>query len=97
MALGVEGRFDVGGAVSEEAGGRDGLRKDDADGDENGASAGSEGNSDFDAGAFGILIAAAEAEATFGEILADGDFFLKAAAANASEDAGLDAGAIAAR
>jgi hypothetical protein len=44
-----------------------------------------------------VLIAAAEAEAAFGEIFADGDFFLKAAAADAGEDAGPDAGTVAAR
>jgi len=93
----VEGRLDVGGAVAVEAGGGDGLGEDDAYGDEDGAGAGSEGNGHFDAGAFGILIAAAEAEAAFGQIFADGDFFLKAAVANAGEDAGLNAGAVAAR
>jgi len=36
-------------------------------------------------------------KATFGQIFADGDFFLKAAVANAGEDAGFDAGAVAAR
>src|SRR6266852_21874 len=95
--LGVEGGLDVGSAVAVEAGGGNGLGEDDADGDEDGAGAGSEGHGDFDAGAFGILIAAAEAEAAFGQIFADSDFFLKAAAANAGEDAGLDARAVAAR
>ncbi len=80
-----------------EAGGGDGLGEDDADGDEDSAGAGSEGDGDFDAGAFGILIAAAEAEAAFGEIFAEGDFFLKAAAADAGEDAGFDACAVTAR
>ena len=83
--------------MAEEAGGGDGLGEDDADGDEDGAGAGSEGNGDFDAGAFFILIAAAETEAAFGEIFADGDFFLETAAADAGEDASFDAGAIAAR
>src|SRR5260370_833712 len=92
--LGVEGGLDVGGAVAVEAGGGDGLGEDDADGDEDGAGAGSEGDGDFDAGAFGVLIAAAEAEAAFGEIFAEGDFFLKAAAADAGEDAGFDACAV---
>jgi len=94
--LGVEGRLDVGGAVAVEAGGGDGLGEDDADGDEDGASAGSERNGDFDAGAFGILIAAAEADAAFGKIFADGNFLLEAAPADASEDASLDARAVAA-
>ncbi len=94
--LGVEGRLDVGGAVAVEAGGGDGLGENDADGDEDGASTGSERNGDFDAGAFGILIAAAEADAAFGKIFADGNFLLEAAPADASEDASLDARAVAA-
>jgi len=93
----VERGLDVGGAVAVEAGAGDGLGEDDADGDEDGAAAGSEGHGDFDAGAFDVLIAAAEAEAAFGEIFTDGDFFLKAAVADASENAGLDAGTVAAR
>jgi hypothetical protein len=96
LKSGVEGRLDVGGTVAVEAGGGDGLREDDADGDEDGAGAGSERDGDLDAGAFGILIAAAKAEAAFGEILAKSDFFLEAAAADASENAGFDARAIAA-
>ena len=95
--LGVEGGLDVGGAVAVEAGGGDGLGEDDADGDEDGAGAGSERDGDFDAGAFGVLIAAAETEAAFGEIFAESDFFLETAAADAGEDAGFDAGAVAAR
>src|SRR5205807_465262 len=87
----------VGGAVAVEAGSGDGLGEDDADGNEDSAGAGSEGHGDFDAGTFGVLITAAEAESTLGQIFADGDFFLKAAVADASEDAGLDAGAVAAR
>jgi hypothetical protein len=94
--LDVEGGLDVGGAVAVEAGGGDGLGEDDADGNEDGAGAGSVGDGDFDTGAFGVLIAAAEAEAAFGEIFADGDFFLEAAAANAGEDASFDARALAA-
>ena len=73
------------------------MGEDDTDGDEDGAGAGSEGNGDFDAGAFRILIAAAETEAAFGKIFADGNFFLEATAADTSEDASLDAGAVAAR
>src|SRR5260370_39581279 len=95
--LAVEGGLGVGGGGAVEAGGGDGLGEDDADGDEDGAGAGSEGDGDFDAGAFGVLIAAAEAEAAFGEIFAEGDFFLKAAAADAGEDAGFDACAVTAR
>src|SRR5260370_39982628 len=89
--LRVEGGVDVGGAVAVEADGGDGLGEDDADGGGDGAGAGGEGHGDFHAGAFGVLIAAAETEAAFGQIFADGDFFLKAAATHAGEDAGLDA------
>ena len=64
--LDVEGGLDVGGAVAVEAGGGDDLGEDDADGNEDGATARSEGHGDFDSGAFGILIAAAEAEAALG-------------------------------
>src|SRR5947207_3233956 len=93
----VEGGLDVGGAVAVEAGGGDGLGKDDADGNEDCAGSGSEGNSDFEARAFWILISAAEAEAALGEIFADRDFFLKAAMPNGGEDTGLDARTVAAR
>src|SRR5260370_28052958 len=94
--LSVERGLDVGGAVAVEAGGGDGLGEDDADGDEDGPGAGSERDGDFDAGAFRVLIAAAEAEGAFGKIFADGDFVLEAEAADASEDASLDARAVAA-
>jgi len=93
----VERGLDVGGTVTVEAGGGDGLGKDDADGNEDCACAGSEGNSDFEARAFWILIAAAEAEAAFREVFADGDFFLKAAVADGGEDTGFDARPVAAR
>ena len=88
--------FEVGGAVAEEAGGADRLGEDDADGNEDGSGAGSEWNGDFDASAFGIFIAAAEGNAALGKIFADGDFFLKTAAADAGEDPGFDASAVAA-
>ena len=91
------GWLEVGGAVSEQAGGADGFGEDDADGDEDGAGSGREGNSDFDASALGIFIAAAKSDAAFGKIFADGDFFLKTATANAGKNAGFDAGAITAR
>src|SRR6266853_3250795 len=91
------GRLEVGGAVSEEAGGADGFGEHDADGDEDGAGSGREGDSDFDASARGILVAAAKSDAALGKIFADGDFFLKTATANAGENAGFDAGAITAR
>jgi hypothetical protein len=64
--LGVESGLDVGRAVAVEAGGGDGLGEDDTDGDEDGAGAGGERHGDFNAGAFGILIAAAKAESAFG-------------------------------
>ena len=91
----VEGGLDVSGAVAVEAGGGDGLGKDDADGNEDCAGSGSEGNSDFEARAFWILISAAEAEAALGEIFAHRDFFLKAAMPNGGEDTGLDARTVA--
>jgi len=91
------GRLEVGGAVAEEACGGDGFGEDDADGDEDGAGAGSEWDGYFDTSALGIFVAAAEGDAALGKIFADGDFFLKAAAADAGENAGFDAGAIATR
>jgi hypothetical protein len=48
------GGLDVGDAVAVEAGSGDGLGKDNADGDENGAGAGSVRDGDFDTGAQGI-------------------------------------------
>src|SRR5207302_10362128 len=74
-----------------EASSGDGLGKNDTDGNKDGAGAGGERNGNFEARAFGILIAAAEAEAAFGEIFADGNLFLKAAVADGGEDAGFDA------
>ena len=79
-----------------EAGSGNGLGEDDADGDEDGAGAGSERHGDFDPGAFGVLIAATEAETALGEIFADRYFFLEAAAADTGEDASFDACAVAA-
>ena len=49
--------------MAEEPGGRDGLRENDADGNEDGAGTGSKGDSYFNAGTFRILIAAAERDA----------------------------------
>ena len=77
-----------------EASSGDGLGKNDTDGNKDGAGAGGEGNGNFEARAFGIFIAAAEAEAAFGEIFADGNLFLKAAVADGGEDAGFDARAV---
>ncbi len=82
--------------MAEETGRADRLGEDDADGNEDGSGAGSEGDGDFDASALGIFNAAAEGNAALGKIFADGNFFLKTAAANTGEDAGFDAGAIAA-
>src|SRR5882724_3071471 len=90
------GRLEVGGAVAEQAGGGNGLGEDDTDGYEDGAGAGSERNRNFHASAFGILIAAAEGDAAFGKIFANRNFFLEAAAADAGQHAGLDAGTVAA-
>ena len=83
--------------MAEESCAGNGLREDNADGDEDGAGTRSVRNGDFQASAFGIVIAAAETDAALGQILTDGHFFLKTAAANAGEDAGFDARAIAAR
>ncbi len=83
--------------MSEKSSGGDGLREYDADRDEDGATAGSVRYGDFESSAFGILIAAAESDAAFGEVFADGDFFLKAAAADAGEDTGFYARAVSAR
>jgi hypothetical protein len=91
------GGFEVGGPVAEETGRANRLRKDDADRNEDGAATGSEWNSNFNERPFGIFPAAAESDAAFRKIFADRDFFLESAAANASEHAGFDAGAIAAR
>jgi hypothetical protein len=83
--------------VAEKSGGGDGLRKDDADGDEDGAAAGSIRNGNFEACTFGILVAAAESDAASREVFANGDFFLKAATADACKDTSLYAGTISAR
>jgi hypothetical protein len=84
-------------SVAEKAGGRDRLRENDTDGNEDGACAGSVRNCDFEASAFWILITATKADAAFRQILTDSNFFLKAPAADAGQDAGLDAGSVAAR
>src|SRR5216684_4686774 len=92
----VERRLYVGSAVAIKAGGGDSLRENDANRNEDRAAAGSKRHSNFHTRAFLILIAAAEADAAFRQILADHDFFLKAAAADAGEHTRLDAGAVAA-
>src|SRR5260221_11002414 len=96
MWLALLGRLEIGGAVAEQAGGGNGLGEDDADGHEDGAGAGSERNRNFDASAFGILITAAEGDAALGKVFANRNFFLEAAAANAGQHAGFDAGTVAA-
>ena len=83
--------------MAEEPGGRDGLRENDADGNEDGAGTGSEGDSYFNAGTFRILIAAAERDAAFREVFADCYFFLEAAAADAGQDTCFDTSTVAAR
>ena len=91
------GWLEVGRAMPEEARRGNGLREDNADGDEDRSVAGSKGNGNFDASAFWILIAAAEGDAAFREIFADSDFFLEAAAADAGKDASFNASAVATR
>ena len=82
--------------MAEQAGRRNGLRKNDADGNKNGAAARGERNSDFRATSFGVLIAAAESDATFRKVFADCDFFLKTTAADAGENTSFYARAVAA-
>src|SRR3989442_12388742 len=89
--LNVKGRLDVGGAVTVQARAGDRLREDDADWHEDSATAGSEGHGHFHARAFAVLIPAAEAETALRQVFADHDFFGKAAAANARQDACFDA------
>jgi len=90
------GRTEVGSAMAEQSGGRDRLGEDDADGDEDGACAGSVGDGNFETRAFWIVIATTETDSTFGQIFTDGDFFLKAPAADACKDARFDTRAISA-
>ena len=80
-----------------ESGGGKSLREYDANRNEDGPAARSIGDGDFEASAFGILIATAEGEAALGEVLADGDFLLKTAAPNAGQDTGTDSRPVAAR
>ena len=94
---GLLGRLEVGRAVAKEARRGNRLREDNADGDEDRSAAGSKGNGNFDASAFWILIAAAKGDAAFREIFTDSDFFLEAAAADASKDPGFNASAVATR
>ena len=61
------------------------------------AGSGSEWNRHFGPAAFRVLVAAAEGDAAFPKIFADGNFFLKAAAANAGQDPRFDASPIATR
>src|SRR5438477_3395774 len=89
--------LEVGGTVPEEAGGAKVLREDDADRDEDSSGTGSKRDSDFDACAFGIFIAAAESDAALRKIFTDGDFLLKATTADTGEHASFHAIAITAR
>ena len=73
------------------------MREDDANGDKDGACARSIGDGHFQACTFGIVITAAETDAALGQILADGDFFLEATAANTGKDTGFDPCTVAAR
>ena len=73
------------------------MREDDANGNKDCACARSIGDGHFQACTFGIVIAAAETDAALGQILADGDFFLEATAANAGKYAGFDPCTVAAR
>ena len=91
------GRFEVGSAVTEKSGGRNGLRENDADGHENGTAAGCERNGDFRATALRVLIATAKGDTAFGEVFANGDLFLKTTTPYTGQHACLDAGAIAPR
>jgi len=52
---------------------------------------GREGHGDFDARAFGILIAVRKLRPPLGKVFTNGDFFLEAAAANAGKDGAIDA------
>ena len=92
--LNVEGRLDVSGAVTVEAGSGDRLGEDDADGHEDGAGAGSERHGHFHTRAFAVLVPAAETETSLRQVFADHDFLGKAPAANARQDACFDASTI---
>src|ERR1700751_6335113 len=88
------GRFEVSSAVAKKAGGRNGLREDNADGYENGAAAGRERHGNLGATAFRILIATAKGDSALGEVFANGDFFLKTTTPDASEHPRFDTSAI---
>src|SRR5579859_412469 len=85
-------RSGVGDAVAEEA--QSGKLFDAADlrGNENGGLAGRVRNGDFNRRTFGILFAAAEAEAALGDVVALDDFFVRVIQADTSgeTDAGAD-------
>jgi len=84
-------------AAAEEALFGEFLDEDDLSGDENGGLAGLVGNGDFDEGLNVILMAALEAQAAFGHVLAlDDVVFLKTGAADAGGVADFDARVLAA-
>jgi len=83
--------------VAEQTGGRDGLRKDNADRNKDSYCAWCKGDRDLHARTFWIFVAAAESDSALGKILADRDFFLEAAAPDTGQDTGFDSVAVAAR
>src|SRR5579863_1637730 len=90
-------RLDIRGAVAEQPCRRNRLREYDPNGDEDSPSPGSERHCNFDPAAFGVLIAAAERDAAFGQVLAHRDFFLEATPPNAGQHPRFYPGAVAAR
>jgi hypothetical protein len=92
----VDWGLDVRGTVAVEAGGGDVLGRDDLNWNKNRTSARSVRHGNFNSRPLGILIAAAEADSSFGEVFADGDLFRETAAADAGHHPGFDASAVAA-
>src|SRR5215471_9570181 len=85
----VERWLDIRGTVTMQAGGGDGLRKNDADRDKDCARARRERHGYFHTGPFRILIPASEAQPAFRQVFADHDFFREAPSANARQHARL--------
>ena len=81
----------VGDAVTEEAEGGKFFDAADLRGNENGGLAGRVRDGDFNRRTYGILFAAAEAEAAFGNVVALDDFFVRVIQADTSGE--IDAGA----
>src|SRR5216684_6410806 len=90
------GGFDVLDAAAEEALLGEFFDEDDLGGDENGGLAGNVGNGDFDEGLHIVLLAALEAHAAFGHVLAGDDVIAALGMADAGGVADLDAGVFAA-